>query len=100
MTREYAISIIKELIETYKYNLTKSPSSEYLGDAARNIFGNTIAALEMAVNSLEVDEKYDILYESAQDFPKYIPCDFCKWTKDKDVACMSCPADWGEEGEP
>ena len=54
----------------------------------------------MAVNSLEVDEKYDILYESAQDFPKYIPCDFCKWTKDKDVACMSCPADWGEEGEP
>ena len=95
MTREEAIegvqefiTYLKDMIEHEGYNDPRFDKQQAERD---------IEALTMARNSLEVDEKYEILYESSQDFPKFTPCDFCEWETSKDAACESCYAEAKKE---
>lgn len=80
MTIDEAIKILKEEKARYEYNLNGSPSAEYIGQAAKNIFESRITALDMAIQALEQitkiadivdgtidhfdrDDAMDILYE-------------------------------------
>ena len=57
MTKEEAITILLEQKKVWEHNLFVLPSAEYVGNAAKGIYENKIKALEIAIESLEKEEK-------------------------------------------
>ena len=61
LNREQAIEVLKQEIGTCEYNLNKSPSAEYLGQAAKGIFESRIAAFKLAISALEQEPCEDAI---------------------------------------
>ena len=53
ITTEQAVEALKEEILTYEYNLNRTPSSEYLGSASKDIFESKIEVRTKAIKALE-----------------------------------------------
>lgn len=82
MTREDAIKILKEEKARYEYNLNGSPSAEYIGQAAKDIFDSRIKACKYAIEALE-------LIGNIVDRP----CDACEYREESGCTQESCVFD-------